>query len=575
MATFISMEMRRSERNAVAAPVPVRQDGAFYRWLTGVAVVLGLLTLGGSALIFLILPRISSTGYLRSLGVQSPILSGFNNEVHLGGIGQIQQSNAVVMHVQILYGKMSEDAKWRGIALASFDGERWWNPAEPVRRQHMGGTTLDLTQASDAFYSGAVRTPPMPTMSYRVVMEPVGLNLFFLAPVPLKLKGSYRYVGMTSDGAVFNAQLTESEMAQPVSSYTAEADARDPEPFVRDSNSADYPARISHLYLQLPRLDPRIRELARRVTASAPSNYTRARAIESYLKSNFSYTLQLPGAREQDPLAAFLFVRKRGHCEYFASSMAIMLRTLGIPTRVVNGFRGGEYNDLTGSYIVRERDAHSWVEAYFPEFGWVAFDPTPGGPPTASHDRLARLDLYMDALSEVWREWVLNYDFSHQLRLSNQLSVATGSMQSGVRSWTTSRYRRILERVAAWQQRMQGMTPTQMALACGLLALILALPFAPKGWSSFRHARARRDPQRAPTSVASFWYMRMLRRLARHGIRKSPAQTPAEFTSSIADRRLRQDVAVFTEHYQRARFAGSVEDAQRLPELFEEMAGKR
>jgi hypothetical protein len=255
--------------------------------------------------------------------------------------------------------------------------------------------------------------------------------------------------------------------------------------------------------------------------------------------------------------------------------MAIMLRTQGIPARVVNGFRGGEYNDLTGNYIVRERDAHSWVEAYFPEFGWATFDPTPASSQTVANSRLDRLELYMDAVREIWREWVLNYDFSHQMRLSNQLSMATGNMQSGFRTWTSSRYRRILERVAGWQQRMQSMSPTQMAIACGLLALLLALPFAPKAWSSFQRARTSRDPQRAPTSAASFWYLRMLRRLARHGIRKSPAQTPAEFTSSIADIRLREDVAVFTEHYQRARFAGSVEDAERLPELYEEMAGKR
>ena len=105
----------------------------------------------------------------------------------------------------------------------------------------------------------------------------------------------------------------------------------------------------------------------------------RAKDIERYLQSNYGYTLQLPGLQESDPLANFLFERKKGHCEYFATSMAMMLRTLGIPARIVNGFRGGEYNDLSNSYIVREKDAHSWVEAYFPEYGWASFDPTPAG----------------------------------------------------------------------------------------------------------------------------------------------------------------------------------------------------
>ena len=94
--------------------------------------------------------------------------------------------------------------------------------------------------------------------------------------------------------------------------------------------------------------------------------------------TRFGYTLELPRDSPQDPIADFLFVRKRGHCEYFASSMAIMLRTLGIPSRVVNGFRTTEFNDLTGNYVIRASSAHSWVEAYFPNYGWISFDPTPG-----------------------------------------------------------------------------------------------------------------------------------------------------------------------------------------------------
>jgi hypothetical protein len=577
MATFISMEMRRSERDAVVAPVPPRQEGAFHRFLAGGSVALGLLTLAGSTLIFFILPRLSSSGYLRNFGVESSIFSGFSNEVRLGGIGEIQQSNSVVMHVQILYGKLSNDAKWRGIALANFDGQRWWNSNETPSFQHMTNTSLDLTQAAPgAFYSSTAPIPKLPTMTYHVVMEPLGMNVFFLAPVPLSLKGDYRFVGVRTDGSVINLQRTDADLSQPISIYTAEADARNLEPFVRDSTSTDYPPRVARLYLQLPgRLDPRIRELAHRITASAGSNYARARAIESYLKNNYGYTLQLPGARESDPLASFLFVRKRGHCEYFASSMAIMLRTQRIPARVVNGFRGGEYNDLTGSYIVRERDAHSWVEVYFPEFGWVTFDPTPAGPSVTSAGRFSRIELYLDAASEMWREWVINYDFSHQMRLSNQISVTTGSVHSSLRAWLTGKYRRLLDRMAGVQQRMQRMSPTEMAVACGLLALLLALPFAPKAWTSVQRSRMRRNPRRAPASAASFWYMRLLRRLARRGIRKTAVQTPAEFTSSIADPRIREDVAVFTDHYERARFAGSVEDAERLPELYEEMAGKK
>jgi transglutaminase-like putative cysteine protease len=395
----------------------------------------------------------------------------------------------------------------------------------------------------------------------------------------LQLKGDYPAVQTASDGSVFNALgrvvAGVREGPSSIGVYSAEADTRDPASFVRNSNSRDYPPRVADRYLQLPRVDPRIVDLARRVAGPAESNYARARAIESFLKDSYGYTLELPGVEATDPLAYFLFERKKGHCEYFASSMTVMLRTMGIPARVVNGFRGGEYNDLTGSYIVRERDAHSWVEAYFPEFGWVAFDPTPAGPAVTSVVGWKRLGLYLDAASEMWREWIINYDFSHQVRLSNEISNTTYNVQSAFRIRMFREYRRLVDRMAIAQRRMQRMSTAEMALACCLLALLLALPFLPKSWRTLRQALLRRNPLLAPKSAASFWYLRMLKRLARRGIRKIPAQTPVEFASSIADPCVREDVVVFTRHYERARFAASVEDAEKLPELYAEMTGKK
>jgi protein-glutamine gamma-glutamyltransferase len=570
MAAFIGLEMRRSERQAVASGTLPGEGRGFYRPLAGAAAMMGVLTMAGTVLIFFVLPRLNSTGYLRNFGVQSAMLTGFSREVRLGGIGQIQQSQAVVMHVQVLSGKLPDDPKWRGIALANFDGQRWWNGVQAATLRGLFNSPLDLKRtAPAAFYSGAA-PPAVSTMRYRVIMEPGAVNVFFLAPVPLSLNGDYRAIEINPDGSV---RVSESDPGPPVGIYTAEADARDPESLVLHSNARDYPPRVA-MYLQLPRLDPRVRDLARRITANSSSNYARARAIESYLKSNYGYTLQLPGATTPDQVAYFLFERKKGHCEYFATSMAIMLRTLNIPARVVNGFRGGEYNDVTGNYIVRESDAHSWVEVYFPEFGWMTFDPTPPGP-SAVPGRWSRLALYLDAMEGLWREWIVNYDFTHQVRLSNQISATSFSVQSHFRASLQRKYRKLLDRVAGWQRRMERMTPVQMALACIALGLLLALPFAPKAWRRLQRARLSRDPQRAPTSAASFWYVRMLKRLARSGIRKNIAQTPAEFTSSIADPEIRRDVSIFTDHYERARFAGSITDAERLPELYEEMAEKR
>lgn len=583
IATFISMEMRRSEQETLAAGVSPRDDVRFHSSLAGISAILGLLTLAGAALIFFILPRVSSSGYLRNLGVQSSLVSGFSPEVNLGGIGQIQQSSNVVMHIQVQFGKLPKDPKWRGITLSNFDGRHWWSSPEAPTVHPLNNAPLDLTRINNfSFYAAQHSTPQLPSLSYRVVMEPVGLNIFFLAPVPLKINGDYRWLEIKSDGSVYNAHpadgsaaASEGESGQTIGAYSAEADARDPEPYVLDSTSTNYPPHIATIYLQLPHLDPRVAALAGQVTASATSNYKRAKAIEQYLRTNFGYTLELPGMREPDPLARFLFERKKGHCEYFASSMTMMLRTLGIPARVVNGFRGGEYNDLTSSYIVREKDAHSWVEAYFPEYGWVTFDPTPAGSADDPQTGWARMALYMDAARQLWREWIVNYDFTHQMRLRSDLSTKTGNVQSSFRSWFEMQYFRVVNMISALQRRLEALSPREMALCCVVLGLLLALPFAPKAWRSIQRTRALRHPQRAPRTSASFWYQRMLKLMARRGVRKEPFQTAEEFASIVPDPAMRRDVELFTEHYERARFNESVADAQRLPELYEELAGRR
>ena len=135
----------------------------------------------------------------------------------------------------------------------------------------------------------------------------------------------------------------------------------------------------------------------------------------------------MSGTQGEDPLANFLFVRRAGHCEYFASAMTVMLRAEGIPARYVTGFAPGEYNDVGGDYIIRESDAHAWVEVYFPGFGWITFDPTPPG--NASHAGiLDRLNMYWDSFQFTWSEWVVNYDFTHQI-------VLAVNAQQASRSW--------------------------------------------------------------------------------------------------------------------------------------------
>jgi hypothetical protein len=248
--------------------------------------------------------------------------------------------------------------------------------------------------------------------------------------------------------------------------------------------------------------------------------------------------------------------------------MAIMLRTIGIPSRVVNGFRGGEYNDVTGSYIIRASDAHSWVEAYFPGYGWYTFDPTPAG--LANTTRMSRLYLYLDAIREFWHDWVVNYDTGHQTMLG---FTAVRQSRSGIehlRVWAQSLYSRALERTTELRINFERNAKQWTVWLSSGLALLVFLLISIKLWTTFRRLRLVRKPQLEPSSAATIWYGKLLKLLSKRGMQKRPTQTPQEFLKSVHSP-ARRSVEAFTIHYERARFGDSASDAEKLPELYREV----
>jgi len=329
------------------------------------------------------------------------------------------------------------------------------------------------------------------------------------------------------------------------------------------------PGALAH-YLALPPLDNRISKLAESITSAAPNNYDKAVAMERYLRTHFGYTLDLSRTIPRDPLAYFLFERKKGHCEYFASSMAVMLRSLGVPSRIVTGFRGGEFNDLTDQYVVRASNAHSWVEAYFPTYGWVSFDPTPGGD-LETRMGWSRLSLYIDAAASFWREWVINYDVTHQQTLGERANQTRRNLYNDLRQWYSRNYQALLKSARHTHQRITrspGRWTVGSLVVMGLLIILVNVrPIV----RALANRKLRAHPDRAPRESAALWYDRMLRRLARRGWRKSPGQTPHDFVAAIQEPVLQKKVATFTRAYESARFGQSVDDARALPELFEEI----
>jgi protein-glutamine gamma-glutamyltransferase len=562
VVTFVLMEMRRS---SLTASIPAREpsDRLTYRrmafFLAGTSPVLVVLILAGASAIFFLLPRMSA-GYLGSFAGGSDMATGFSDRVQLGRIGQIQQSNAVVMHVQIdgdTHG--SYDLKWRGIALGRFDGKSWSNPTEQFTLPRLADGRFPLWRSASGTSPRATRP-----IHYRVLMEPIGTNIFFLATRPRFLNGTYRVVATDRAGSIYDL-----DPEHPVSLYEADSDLSAPAPSELRSASGPPPPEVQE-YLQLPTLDPRIPELARQITGSTGNSFGRAAAIERYLTKSFGYTLEMSRVTPQDPLADFLFVRKQGHCEYFASSMAIMLRTLGIPSRVVNGFRTSEFNDLTANYVIRASSAHSWVEAYFPGYGWVSFDPTPGAP-LDSATGWGRVSLYVDAMASFWREWVVNYDANHQKTLGEDAMQGSRSLVDGMRNWAQRHYAAMLDRARHTQEKVSK-SPRRWG-SFGILVCVLLL-LAANARTLLRWMREQRlagHPEEAPSLAAALWYQRMLGWLGRQGWEKTAVQTPKEFLTRIEDPAMRKRVEDFTRAYEAARFGESSEEARRLPELYEEI----
>jgi hypothetical protein len=564
VATFVLMEMLHAAQHS---PVQAREPSVHHAYrklsfaIAGIAPLLLVFIFAGAGVIFFLLPRVSA-GYMSAATGGNDLASGFSDRVELGSIGEIQRSKTVVMHVAVDGDTAGAyQFKLRGVTLDQFDGRNWASTRDKKT----------LTRATDGSFN--LQRPETRLkghlLHYRVAMEPLLSNVFFLLATPRTLQGNYSAVEQDGEEDVFNR-----DGEHPVSRYEADSILRGAMGKGSRDTAAKYPPELLKQYPQFPGLDPRIQGLAQQVTASVSSPIDKASAIEDYLRMHYGYTLQLPDRTPKDPISNFLFERKQGHCEYFASAMAVMLRSIGIPSRLVNGFSGGEFNDLTSQYVIRESDAHSWVEAYIPGEGWMELDPTPAAA-AQPHTKWGRFLMYLDAMSSFWRDWIVNYDLGHQLRLTQDAGRGSRELVSHAQSWAVGKY----DATLAWARRVQeriGSSAVKWVLrAFAALLLVTFATSVPRLLTLLRKFRLARRPERAPQMAASMWYQRMLKILARRGWQKSLAQTPEEFASAIRDEQLKQRVTTFTEHYENARFGGSPEEASRLSEIYQEIKRAR
>jgi len=215
------------------------------------------------------------------------------------------------------------------------------------------------------------------------------------------------------------------------------------------SAGSDYPEWVKDRYLALPDQVPdRVLALARDLTATEPTPYDRALAIESYLRT-FSYTLDVPSPPfSRDAADYFLFDLQRGHCDYYATTMAVLARAAGLPARLVVGYAGGTYDADNVRYLVTQADAHAWIEVYFPEYGWVEFEPTAGRPPI---ERQAEsLPIEWPAPGEPLEPTMMKQSRAAQLGWLEMLGALAAVLLIGIVWWAADIWRlRLLTPVAA------------------------------------------------------------------------------------------------------------------------------
>jgi hypothetical protein len=309
------------------------------------------------------------------------------------------------------------------------------------------------------------------------------------------------------------------------------------------------------------------------MTAGAPSDLGRARALEQGLRHDYGYTLELPQRESKDPLADFLFTRRKGHCEYFAAAMAVMLRTLNIPARLATGFQNGVYNPISDLWLVRASDAHSWVEAWIPGHGWTTFDPTPPDLSSHSFTLLSKAGLYLDAAETFWQQWVVGYDPNHQGTLADRIEQTARRLGIGWFDSLSGVEARWAGRAKAWIRRFGA------GAAVGLLVAYWLWSSGPRLWHTLRMRRRVERARRGQASVAdaTLLYERMLQVLRRQGYQKPAWFTPVEFAHSLRATPLGRTVEEFTSAYNALRFGGRTDRAPRLSTLLDELerSGRR
>ncbi|MGE6761839.1 transglutaminase TgpA family protein [Corallococcus interemptor] len=382
-------------------PVPVR---AVMRPLSvGLA-----FAVAGAVAFFVLFPRLNwaMVGPRSAPGLGAVSSAGYSNTVRLGGAGTIKSNPRVVLRATLTPdpGKDALEAYWVGRTYDTFDGMEWTNVvgAKQTERQ------ITLRPASDTL------------LHQRIELLPAyGARTLIALEMPSRLGNAMAHTPTGTRNSPVQLQGGgEVRFTVTAPSYTYEAYSLPPD--AKAGLAAGIVQAERDQLLALPEhLDPRVAQLAARVLQGEKEPLAAARKLAAFLQRDYAYTLEQAGTPE-DPLSEFLFVRKAGHCEHFATALTLMLRTQGIGARLATGFYGGTRVD--GGYLVRAGDAHAWTHVLVPDRGFVTVDATPPSNRTSQGSvLLEKLLAFYEAVEARWRNSVVDYSFRDQFELASAL----------------------------------------------------------------------------------------------------------------------------------------------------------
>lgn len=533
VCAVIVLEMRRTQKQ-----IAEESDGRIssestdrtpfrVRNVPATAFILIVVTFCFAVPMFFMLPRVGGAGIGATPSAPSTY-SGFSDTVRLGDIGRIQQNDEVVMRVRIENAQVPfASVRWRGVALDTFD-EKSWSKSNQGKETRAKGDR-EMIQVDYA-------TEPESLALQTFYLEPLDSPVLFALPRPVGIQGNFP--------VVYRDRYKSLSVQRPTEriSYRAISDFSNPTPSQLRSDRARYSDDDSN-YLQVPdSLDARITELAEKITLSSKNRYDAAVAVESYLQINFGYTLE-PKAGGDQPLSDFLFNVREGHCEYFSTALAVMLRTQGIATRVVNGFQRGEYNETADVFVVRQKNAHSWVEVYFPgEDAWVTFDGTPaaGRESTAgAAGVVTRFSKYAEALETFWIQYFVAFDNQEQRSLFTSVKRGFTDIQNRTSPYLITLHAAVLQ----WWNAVRGQSGTKSSIAAAAAGLAIvagvALLVVLIVWLYRRLLTSNTLRRlgallfRKKTKPIVEFYDRLLQIAAARGFVRNSDETPLEFASSL------------------------------------------